>query len=165
MTYAPHDSSSIDSILQEKRLFNPPADFSQCIGGAYVKSLDEYRQLHQRSIEDPAGFWDETARQFDWFSPWSKVLEWNVPDAKWFIGGKTNICHNCVDRQVNAGLGDQVAIIWEGEPEIIPSSLARDQHHGHEVRRLTYSDLLRETSKLANVLKKLGVKKGDVVTL
>ena len=159
------DATSIESILQEKRLFNPPAEFSARTGGAYVKSLDDYRQLYKQSIDDPEGFWGEKARELDWFKPWTKVLEWNPPDAKWFIGGKTNICHNCIDRQVKHGFGDQTAIIWEGEPEIVPSSLSADQEHGREVRRLSYNDLLREVSKLANVLKKLGVKKGDVVTI
>jgi acetyl-CoA synthetase len=159
------DHATIDSILQEKRLFHPPANFSKDIGGAYVNSLQEYRDLYERSLRDPEGFWAEIARQLEWFQPWKKVLDWRVPDAKWFVGGKTNICHNCVDRQVNAGLGQQTAIVWEGEPVDVPSSVTADQHHGHEVRRLTYNDLLRETSKLANVLKNLGVRKGEVVTL
>jgi len=171
MTQTNHDSASIESILQEKRLFPPPMDFSDRIGGAVVKSLDDYRQLYKRSIDDPEGFWGEMANQLDWFTPWKKVMEWNPPDAKWFIGGKTNICHNGVDRQVEAGLGDQVAIIWEGEPKANVETSKRQNvengeiKHPYEVRRLTYNDLLRETSKLANMLKKLGVKKGDVVTL
>jgi acetyl-CoA synthetase len=106
-------ASTIESVLQEHRLFNPPADFSQRIGGAYIKSLDDYRALHKQSITDPEKFWADIARQLDWFSPWDTVLEWNCPDAKWFIGGKTNVCHNCLDRQINAGLGDQTAIIWK----------------------------------------------------
>jgi acetyl-CoA synthetase len=161
----PSVSSTIESVLTEKRVFDPPPDFDRKIGGAYVKSMDEYRALHKRSLDDPEGFWSEIAKELDWFGPWTKTLEWNCPDARWFVGGQTNICHNCVDRQVTAGFGDQTAIIWEGEPEDVPSSLAADQHHGHEVRRLTYRDLLREISKLANVLKGLGVKKGEVVTL
>ena len=167
MTNVLHDQSSIDSVLQENRVFEPPADFDTAIGGSYIKSLDEYWALYKRSIEDPAGFWDEKARELDWFEYWSPdgVVQWNPPDAKWFVGGKTNICHNCIDRQVNNGFGDQTAIIWEGEPEIVPSSIGADQQYGHEVRRLTYRDLQRETAKLGNVLKKLGVKKGDVVTL
>ncbi|HWB21005.1 MAG TPA: acetate--CoA ligase, partial [Phycisphaerales bacterium] len=157
--------SMIESVLQETRVFDPPADFDARIGGAYIKSLDEYKRLHTKSIEDPEGFWGPIAKELTWFKPFGKVVEWNLPDAKWFVGGKTNICHNCVDRQVEAGIGDQTAIIWEGEPEDVPSSLAKDQKHGHEVRKLSYKDLQRETSKLANVLKGLGVKKGDVVTI
>ena len=158
MTRTAHDSASIESILKEKRLFPPPSDFAARIGGAYVKSIDEYRTLHKRSIEDPEGFWADKAKELDWFTPWKKVCEWNVPDAKWFIGGKTNICHNCLDRQVKNGFGDQPAIIWEGEPQGAGGGQP-------EIRRLSYRDLLRETSKLANALKKLGVKKGDVVTI
>ncbi|MCI0366013.1 MAG: acetate--CoA ligase, partial [Phycisphaerales bacterium] len=170
MTQTQRDSSSIESILQEKRLFHPPADFSQRIGGAYIKSMDDYRKLYKRSIEDPEGFWSEKARELDWFKPWTagKVVEWKIPDAKWFVGGKTNICHNCIDRQVKAGLGDQVAIIWEGEPQAqVNKSSSQQIKNGvaHEIRRLTYNDLLREVGKFANVLKKLGVKKGDVVTI
>jgi acetyl-CoA synthetase len=159
------DDISIQSVLQENRLFNPPAEFSKSVGGAHITSLDEYRRLHKRSLDDPEGFWGEKARELDWFGPWSKVLDWRVPDARWFIGAKTNICHNCLDRQIKSGHGDQVAIIWEGEPESVPSSLSADQRHGHAVRRLTYRELLCDVSKLANVLKKLGVKKGDVVTI
>jgi acetyl-CoA synthetase len=156
------DAAAIESVLQETRLFNPPPGFSKSVGGAHVASMDEYRRLYDRSIRDPDGFWGEIAREFHWFAPWSKVLEWKCPDAKWFIGGKTNICFNCLDRQVEAGLGDQTAIVWEGEPlENVETSKRRNV----EIRRLTYSDLLRETCRLANVLRKLGVKKGDVVTL
>ena len=110
------DSVSIESILTENRVFKPPAGFSESVGGAYIKSLDEYHALHKRSIDDPEGFWGEIAAEFDWFEPWSKVMEWKLPDAKWFVGGRTNLCHNCLDRQVNAGHGDDVALIWEGEP-------------------------------------------------
>jgi acetyl-CoA synthetase len=145
-------SASIESVLTEKRIFDPPRDFDARIGGAYIKSMEQYRTLYKRSIDDPDGFWADAARELDWFTPWKKVLEWNCPDAKWFVGGTTNICHNCLDRQVKAGLGDQVAIIWEGEPESVPSSLSKDQHHGHEIRRLTYNDLLCEVCRLANVL-------------
>jgi acetyl-CoA synthetase len=160
------DTSSIESILQEKRLFPPPKDFDQRIGSAYVKSMDEYRKLYDRSTNDPEGFWGEIAKQFHWFKPWDKVLEWNLPDAKWFIGGRTNICYNCVDRQVADGFGDQAAIIWEGEPHLAPGeSPGAAPDGGPEIRTLTYRDLQRETAKFANVLKKLGVKQGDVVTI
>jgi acetyl-CoA synthetase len=150
------DGAAIESVLQEERLFEPAATFSESIGGAYVASMDQYREMYERSIRDPEGFWAEIAREFDWFQEWDRVLEWKPPDAKWFVGGRTNLCHNCVDRQVNNGHGDQVAIIWEGEP--MPGG-------EREIRRLTYADLKRETSRFANALKGLGVKKGDVVTL
>src|SRR3954463_8565102 len=99
-------AATIDSMLNEKRIFDPPEGFSESIGGAYVKSMDDYRALYERSIRDPEAFWSAAARELEWFTPWKKVLEWNPPDAKWFVGGTTNICHNCVDRQVNAGWGD-----------------------------------------------------------
>jgi acetyl-CoA synthetase len=151
------DSVEITSVLKEERVFQPPADFAQRSGGAHVASMEDYHARHKRSIEDPDGFWGEIAGQLDWFEPWTKVCEWNLPDAKWFVGGKTNICHNCVDRQVDQGHGDEVAILWESEPHNLEGA--------PEVRRLTYNDLKRETAKLANVLEGLGVKKGDVVTV
>ena len=150
------DSVAIESVLHENRLFEPPADLSESLGHVYVASIEEYRRTYDESINDPEGFWGRIATELDWFSTWDRVLEWKLPDAKWFVGAKTNICHNCVDRQVAAGHGDQVAIIWEGEP--MPGGEP-------EVRRLSYSDLQRETSRFANALKNLGVKKGDVVTL
>ena len=111
--------------------------------------------MYQRSIDDPEGFWGEIAKDFHWYRPWKKVVEWNVPDAKWFVDGTTNICANCVDRQVENGHGDELAILWEGEP------CSPDP----EVRRLTYRDLLREVSQTANALKSMGVRRGDVVTI
>ncbi len=162
------DTSSIESVLHEERVFEPPEGFSESIGGAYISSMQQYREMYARSIKDPQGFWAEFAQELDWFEKWTKVLQWKEPDAKWFLGGKTNICHNCVDRQVNNGFGDQVAIIWEGEPTSAPqaSGPQADKPQAFpEIRRLTYNDLLREVSRFANVLKKLGVRKGDVVTL
>ncbi len=157
MTSPAPSSSGIESLLHETRVFPPPSSVS---AHAAVKSLDEYRATHARSVADPEGFWGEIAKELDWFTPWSKVLDWNpttAPDCAWFVGGKTNVCHNCVDRQVKAGLGDQTAIVWEGEP--------KEGAGAPEVRRLTYADLLRETSRLGNALKALGVKKGDIVTI
>jgi acetyl-CoA synthetase len=156
MTDSPDDAAAIESVLQEERLFEPPSGFSESVGGAYVASMDQYREMYERSIRDPEGFWGEVARELDWFREWDRVLEWQPPDAKWFPGATTNLCHNCVDRQVDRGHGDDVAIIWEGEP--MPGGQP-------EIRRLTYADLKRETARFANALKKLGVTKGDVVTL
>jgi len=156
MAESTHDTAAIESVLQESRRFDPPADLSEAIGGAHISSIQQYRQMYQRSIEDPEGFWGDVAGELDWFRKWDRVLEWSPPDAKWFIGGTTNLCHNCVDRQVAQGYGDQVAIVWEGEPV---------GEEATQIRRLTYSDLKYEVSRFANVLKGLGVKKGDVVTL
>jgi len=147
----------IESILVENRVFPPPASFS---AAAHVQSLDQYRAMHRRSLDDPEGFWGEQARRLDWMKPFTRVVDWDprAPmDARWFVDGCTNLSHNCLDRQVNAGLGDQVALIWEGEP-IGPSG-------SPEIRRLTYAELLRETCRFANALKALGVKKGEIVTI
>ncbi len=149
--------AGIASILHENRVFAPPADAAARLGGAWIESMEAYHALHRRSIEDPEGFWGEAAREhLHWFKPFSKVLEWNCPDAKWFVGGTTNACFNCVDRQVEQGFGDEVAIVWEGEP------VCGD---GPEIRRLTYRDLQRETARFANALESLGVGKGDIVTI
>ncbi|MCA8921807.1 MAG: acetate--CoA ligase [Planctomycetes bacterium] len=143
----------ITSVLNEARVFAPQPEFR---AQAYWQDLDAYRAEHERSLQDPEGFWGEVAKELSWFEPWGKVLEWNLPDAKWFVGGKTNLCFNCVDRQVESGHGDQLAILWEGE------AVGPD---GPEVRRLSYADLQAETSRFANALKAQGVKKGDVVTI
>ena len=156
MSDAGQDNASIESVLQENRTFPPPEGFSEAIGGAYVTSSEQYREMHDRSLGDPEGFWSEIAGELDWFTPWNRVLDWKAPDAKWFVGATTNLCHNCVDRQVANGHGDQVAIIWEGEPMTGPTP---------EIRTLTYADLQRDTARFANALKALGVSRGDIVTL
>ncbi|MFG0327642.1 MAG: AMP-binding protein, partial [Phycisphaerales bacterium JB037] len=150
-------SSAIESHLQETRRFAPPSAETAGMPRWHISSLDQYRALHQRSIDDPESFWAEIASELHWFEPWSKVLEWRAPDAKWFVGGKTNLCYNCVDRQVDNGHADDPAIVWEGEP--LPDN------HAPETRTLTYRDLQRETARFANVLKGLGVQRGDVVTI
>ena len=88
-------SQDLDSTLRENRVFPPPPEFSQ---KAYVKSLEEYERMYKKSIEDPEAFWADVAKDLHWFKPWDKVLEWNLPWAKWFVGGKLNLCYNCVDR-------------------------------------------------------------------
>ena len=149
------DTGNIESILQEDRVFLPPEGCSARIGGAYINSMDEYAEMYKRSIEDSEGFWGEVAAELDWFERWDTVSTGEFPDVTWFDGGKTNICHNCVDRQINMGHGDDTAIIWEGEP-----------YHGNpEVRKLTYHDLHAEVCKFANALKANGVRRGDVVTI
>ncbi|MCH2146151.1 MAG: acetate--CoA ligase [Phycisphaerales bacterium] len=147
---------SIESVLAEDRVFDPPKGFSDSVGGAIIPDMSHYQAAWQRSVDDPERYWDEVAGEFHWFTPYETVLEWNCPDAKWFVGGTTNITYNCVDRQVAEGHGDEVAIIWEGEP-------VGDQ--GPEVLSLTYADLQRETARFGNVLKSLGVGAGDVVTI
>ncbi len=136
---------TIDTLLDENRLYAPPAAFRH-----QANVRDE--SLYQRAESDPVGFWEEQARELTWFEPWTKALDWDgAPFAKWFVGGKLNACYNCVDRHVEAGLGDKVALIFEGEPG--------------DVEQLTYSDVLERVQKIANALKSLGVQKGDRVCI
>jgi acetyl-CoA synthetase len=138
----------IESVLKEERIFAPAKEFS---GKAQIKSLQEYEKIYQQAHDDPEGFWASMAKELDWFKPWEKVLEWNPPFAKWFVGGHTNIAHNCLDRHLTSARKNKAAIIWEGEP-------------GDE-RILTYQVLHREVCKFANVLKSIGVKAGDRVAI
>jgi acetyl-CoA synthetase len=149
---------SIESVLQENRVFHPPVASEVGATQWHFSSFDQYKDLYDQSISDPESFWANIAEDFHWFKKWDTVLEWNAPDAKWFNGGKTNVCYNCVDRQVEQGHGDDPAIIWEGEP-------VNDSGGPIDQRTLTYKDLQTEVSKLANVLKSKGIKKGDIVTI
>ena len=155
-------SSSVESVLQEHRTFPPPSHIAQ---RAHIRSMQQYEQMYAESLANPEKFWAEAAADLHWFKKWTRVLEWDLPDARWFVNGKTNLCYNCIDRQVKAGHGDRIALVWEGEPMRPEPGAAADAPARPEVRRLTYNDMLREVSRFANVLKKLGVKKGDVVTL
>src|ERR1700752_50925 len=94
---SPMATSDIESVLQEKRVFTCDPAFSKT---AYVKSLDEYERIYRKSVEDPEAFWGEIARELDWFTPWKRVLEWNPPNSKWFVGGTLNLSHNCLDRHL-----------------------------------------------------------------
>ncbi|MBL0922363.1 MAG: acetate--CoA ligase [Phycisphaerales bacterium] len=147
------DGESIESLLHEGRLFPPP---DAVRAGAEVRSLDQWREVHARSLADPEGYWAEEAGRLEWFRTWDRVLEWAPPDARWFAGATTNLCHNCVDRHAAGPRADAAAILWEGEP-IGPD--------GPEVRRVSFADLRRETARLGAVLKSLGVRKGDIVTI
>ncbi|WP_428939430.1 acetate--CoA ligase [Fontivita pretiosa] len=155
-THAQADASTaIVSALQENRLFAPSAAFA---ANARIRSMDQYRQMYRESIEHPEQFWARVAEELDWTTKWTKVLEWKVPYARWFVGGKTNMSANCLDRQIRAGRGDKAAIIWEAEPEQVPG-------RGGQVRKITYNQLRDEVCRFANGLKSLGVKKGDRVTI
>ena len=147
---------TIKSVLQEDRIFDPPADFIHRSGGAWIETMEQYSTLHAQSIADPEHFWGAVAEELHWFKHWDTVLEWDCPDARWFTGGRINACYNCVDRHVENGFEDQPAIIWEGEP-------VGDE--GPETRTLTYGDIQREVSRFANGLKALGVGRGDIVTI
>jgi acetyl-CoA synthetase len=139
----------IDNVMHEARLFQPREEFRK---RARIKSRDEYEKLWREAKDDNAGFWKRHAADLHWFKPFDKVLEWNEPFAKWFVGGQTNASYNCLDKNISEGRGDKTAILWQGEPEA-------------ESRSLTYAQLHREVSEFANVLKQLGIRKGDVVSI
>jgi acetyl-CoA synthetase len=141
-------ASNITSVLKETRVFPPPASFA---ANAFIKSPAEYDLLWKRAKDDPQGFWGEQAESLHWFKRWDKVLVWNEPHAQWFAGGQTNASYNCLDRHLQNGRKNKAAIVWEGEPG--------------DSRVLRYQDLHREVCKFANVLKGLGIKKGDRVTI
>ena len=142
------ESESITSVLREKRIFKPKKEFAS---QAIVKSRTEYDRLCNKAEKDPEGFWGNLAKELIWAKPWKKVLDWKIPYAKWFVGGKINVSYNCLDRHLDTFRKNKAAIIWEGEPG--------------DSRMLTFQDLHREVCKFANVLKSLGVKKGDRVAI
>ena len=149
-------SAAIESSLQEHRVFHPSREFA---AKAHVHSRAEYDRLYRESIDHPDRFWGRIAEELHWFKKWDRVLDWKVPYAKWFVGGKTNVAYNCLDAQVEKGRGDKAAILWEGEPESgRPGS-------GGSVHRITYRQLRDDVCRFANALKSLGVKKGDRVTI
>ena len=134
------ESTNIDALLAEERTYDPPADFAE--------NANAQPSIYE---EDPDAFWEKEARErVTWFTDFSELKQWDPPYAKWYLGGKLNVCYNCVDRHVEAGNGDRVAFHWEGEPE--------------DTRRdISYADLQREVTRFANTLKKLGVGKGTPV--
>ena len=138
----------IESLLNEQRVFPPNPQFSQ---RAHIQSREAYDALSKRASEDPEGYWAQIASELHWFAPWTKVLEWDLPFSKWFVGGKTNISYNCIDRHLSGPRKNKVAILWEGEPG--------------EVRALSYQMLHYEVCRFANVLKSLGLQKGDRATI
>ncbi len=139
-------------------MFNPPSASDVGASKWLISSLDQYHRMHQESIDSPDLFWGRVANELHWFKKWDTVLEWNAPDAKWFNGSTTNVCYNCVDRQVESGHGASPAIIWEGEP-------VDDAGKPKDLKTISYSELQTEVSKLANVLKSKGIGKGDIVTI
>ena len=100
--------SDIDSTLKESRVFPPPPEFQK---KAHIKSLDEYRALYRRSVEDPEGFWAEQAATLKWARKWDRVLEWKAPFARWYVNGALNLSENCLDRHVAGGRRDKTAIV------------------------------------------------------
>ena len=142
------EGQALDKLSHEHRRFPPSKAFAR---RARVGSLKAYERLHTASVRNPQAYWAKVAKELHWFKPWRKVLDWKLPDAKWFAGGKTNISFNCLDRHLSTWRANKAAILWEGEPG--------------DRRILTYRELHREVSKFANVLKSLGVKKGERVAL
>ncbi len=140
--------ADIESMLQEQRVFPPPKAFSR---QAHIKSLRQYERLARKARRTPAAFWGEIAHHLHWFHNWKKVLVWEPPNAQWFVGGKLNVAFNCVDRHLTSWRRNKAAIVWEGEPG--------------DSRILTYQQLHREVCRFANALKRLGIRKGDRVTL
>ena len=140
------EAATIENLLREERLFPPPAGF-------VAQATANDAEIYTRTATDEGfrAFWTEEAKRMDWMQPWTELLDWQLPYAKWYIGGKLNISVNCLDRHVAAGKGDKVAYYWEGEPG--------------ETRTLTYQNLLDETCRMANALRSLGVGKGDKVAI
>ena len=136
-------TDQIDTLLTETRRFPPAA--------AFTAQANARAELYQAASADRLRFWEEQARALDWIRPWDTVLEWKLPHAKWFVGGKLNIAANCLDRHLTTARRNKAAIIWEGEPG--------------DRRTLTYWELHRETCRAANALKALGVRKGDRVAI
>lgn len=141
-------SAGIVNVMKEERLFPPSPEFS---AKARIKSMEEYRKIYQESADDLEGFWGRLAGELHWFKPFDKVLEWNIPFATWFGGGQINVSYNCLDRHLGTPVANKAAYIWEGEPG--------------DVRVITYQMLYHEVCKFANVLKQLGIQKGDRVAM
>ena len=140
--------ADIDSALKEQRLFEASEEFRS---KAHIQSPAEYERLYREAEQNPEAFWGKIAGELHWFKKWDRVLDWNLPFAQWFLGGETNLSYNCLDRHAATWRRNKAAILWEGEPG--------------DSRALTYQQLLHEVSKCANVLKSLGVKKGDRVAI
>ena len=142
-------NTNLDSSLRENRVFPPPAEFA---AKAHIKSLAQYEEMYRHSVENPEDFWAEAARELDWFAPWTKVHRRRSPGTKWFVGGKLNLSHNCVDRHALGARKDKVALIWEGEPG--------------EVRKLTYARTAQQVQTLRQRLERARQsRRGDRVAI
>ena len=139
---------AIESVLHEDRVFPPPPEFS---ANAHIKTFEEYEKIYDEAEKNPEAFWESAAENLHG-SGVGQILEGNEPHAKWFVGGTLNVSYNCLDRHLENYRKNKAAIIWEGEPE-------------DEIRTLTYQQLHSEVCKFANVLKSLGIEKGDRIAL
>src|SRR6266576_2010356 len=137
-------ADTLEALLQEGHTFPPPGEFRK-------NALDTDASVYDEAERDWQGFWAKQALELDWAKEWDAILDWDLPFAKWFVGGKLNVAYNCLDRHVDAGHGDQVAFFWEGEPG--------------DTRSVSYRDLLDETCRVANTLRSFGVEKGDRVAI
>jgi len=146
--------ATFESLMREDRVFPPPPEFA---AKAWIKSEAEYEAMYRRSIDDPEGFWGDAARELEWFEQWSRVSEGTGSQTRWFVGGKLNLSHNCVDRHAKGARKDKVALLWEGEPVV--------NGKASEIRRITYGEMHVQVQKFANVLKSFGVKKGDRIAI
>jgi acetyl-CoA synthetase len=145
----------IELKKQVEQVFEPSTDF---VSKAHINSAEAYQSMYRSSIDDSENFWAEQAKSnIEWFEPFTRTLEWNLPDAKWFTGGKLNACYNCLDKHLGTDFANKAALIWEGEP-------ASPGRPGEE-RILTYRQLHYEVSMFANVLKRNKVTKGDRVII
>ncbi|MGH2389099.1 MAG: AMP-binding protein, partial [Chloroflexota bacterium] len=141
---AEQSGATIEALFEERRSFPPPEEFRR-------RAVLTDPEVYKRAAADPEGYWASQAARLDWYSPWTTVLEWDLPYAKWFVGGTLNVSYNCLDRHVKAGQGERVAYHWEGEPG--------------DTRTITYGDLLDDVCRCANALKELGVRRGDRVAI
>ncbi|MEK0324778.1 MAG: AMP-binding protein, partial [Nitrosopumilus sp.] len=148
------DWETTDRVLKEERLFKPSQDV---VDNANItqymkkKGFTNWDELYSWSIKNPEEFWADVAQELNWFTKWNKVLEWNFPYAKWFLGGRTNIVYNCLDRHMGTPIENKVAYFWEGEDG--------------STKRITYGELYREVNRFSLGLKELGIKKGDRVCI
>jgi acetyl-CoA synthetase len=148
LSFTAMNPNSIESTMKESRVFPPDEEFSK---HAHIRSMEQYRALYEKSLNDPEAFWGEMADALHWFAPPREILVDERPHARWFVGGTTNIAYNCLDRHLSSLRRNKAAILWEGEPG--------------ETRTLTYQQLHREVCRFANVLRKLGVRTGDRVAI
>ena len=140
------DSATIENLMREERTFPPAPAF---VDNALLNDWEIYERTS--TDEGFRAFWAEESKQIDWMAPWTEVLDWQLPYAKWFVNGKLNVSSNCLDRHVRNGLGSKVAYHWEGEPG--------------DTRTITYEELRDDVARFANALKSIGVQRGDRVNI
>ena len=140
--------SDIESILHENRVFAPPEAFAR---NARIRSMDQYREMYRQSIDNPEEFWGKAAEELHWFQKWTRVRDWNLPFARWYVDARTNLSYNCLDRHLASARKNKAALIWEGESD--------------GMRTLTYQQLHHEVCRCASALRSLGIREGDRVIL